>query len=110
MALAKAQEEQYFDEVYDNISRLYSCAENLISVVEKSEVADSERFLEIMEPLILQIETSTNQVASDFAEIVEKGELPSNAMKRRVNTSLREILQKVAEYRTMVESIEVEDE
>lgn len=110
MALVKENEEQYFDEVYDNISNLYSRAENLLTIVEKSKVADPEKFLHLLEPLIAQIESSTNQVASDFAEIVEKGELPSNAMKRRVNSSFREILQKVEEYRKIVESIEVDDE
>jgi hypothetical protein len=109
MALAQKQE-QYFDEVYENISRLYTRAENLLNVVESSNVANQEAFLQIMEPLIEQIEASTNIVAADFAEIIETGEMPTNAMKRRVNTALRDILQKVAEYRILVESIEVTDE
>ena len=109
MALAKT-EENFFDDVYDNIAKLYTRAENLIAIVENSEVADHEAFLSIMEPLITQIEESTNQVAGDFAEIIESGELPTNAMKRRVNSALREILQSVEKYRKMVKSIEVSDE
>lgn len=110
MAQAQEKQERYFDEVYDNISRLYARAENLLNVVETSNVSDIEKFLEIMEPLIEQIETSTNQVADDFADIIESGKLPTNAMKRRVNTALREILQKIEEYRKLVQSIEVTDE
>ena len=110
MALAQKNDEQYFDEVYDNISNLYGRAEKLLSLVENSEVADAEGFYSIMEPLVRQIEESANQVSTDFAAIVESGELPTNAMKRRVNSSLRLVLQKVEEYREMVESIEVDDE
>ena len=109
MAVAKTQE-NFFDDVFDNITKLYSRAENLISIVQNSKVNDHEKFMEIMEPLITQIEESTNQVASDFAEIIEKGELPTNAMKRRVNSSLRDILQSVEKYRKLVKSIEVSDE
>ena len=109
MALAK-KEENFFDEVYDNISKLYDRAENLLTIVQNSKVADHEAFLTIMEPLIAKIEDSTNQVAEDFAEIIETGKLPTNAMKRRVNSSLREILQSVEKYRTLVKSIEVTDE
>ena len=109
MAVAKTKE-NYFDDVYDNISKLYGRAENLLSIVQNSEVADHDAFLAVMEPLIAQIEESTNQVAQDFADIIETGEMPSLEAKKRVNNSLREILEAVDTYRKMVESIEVTDE
>ena len=112
MAIAQNQQnqEEFFEEVYCNIENLYNRAGNLLAIVENSNVNDPEAFLAVMEPLITQIEDSTNQVAQDFAEIIEKGELPTNAMKRRVNTALREILQSVDKYRILVKSIEVTDE
>ncbi|PIR32478.1 MAG: hypothetical protein COV36_04280 [Alphaproteobacteria bacterium CG11_big_fil_rev_8_21_14_0_20_44_7] len=102
MAVAEKSDEQYFDEVYDNIARLYDHAENLLNSAYHEDVEDHEKFLAEIEPIIQQIENSANSIAEDFSTIIEKGELPTNAMKRRVNSSLRKILLAIQEYRASI--------
>lgn len=101
---------QSFDEVYDNINSLYVRAENLLEIVKAAEPALQESLFALIEPLIAEIEQATNAVAEDFADTVEKGVLPTNAVKLRVNKNLRNILEKIEEYRGIIKQIEADDE
>lgn len=99
-----------FDEVYDNISRLYDNAEKLLELADHKSLLENEDYLKIyllkVENIIGQIEASANSLSEDFAATVESGEAPSNAMKRRVNSSLRKILLAIEEFKSEVEQVE----
>lgn len=91
-----------FDEVYANIVRLYDHAENLLNFTTHEDVQDHEAFLAEIEPVVKRIEESANTIADDFATIVERGELPNNAMKRRVSSAMRQVLLVINEYRNNI--------
>lgn len=92
-----------FDAVYDNISRLYDNAEKLLEMADHKALLENEEYLQAylskVENIVTQIENSANSLSEDFAATVESGEAPSNAMKRRVNTSLRKILLAINDFR-----------
>lgn len=105
--MSTAEKIDEFDEVYNSITKLYDHAENLLNATYHEEVEDPEAFLAEIEPVVARIEESANIIAEDFAKIIEKGELPTNAMKRRVNSALRQVLTTIGEYKkSMKENIE----
>ncbi len=96
---AVKNEETQFDEVYDQIVRLYDHAENILKLAYHESVTDHEQFLFEIDPLVKQIEESANQIAEDFSGLIERGEAPTNAMKVRVGAALRKVLLAIEEYR-----------
>lgn len=91
--------EEEFDEVYNNIERLYEHAENILNSAHDESVENPEEFLAAIEPIVSQIEESANSISRDFAYVVENDEKPDNAMKRRVNSSLRKILISIEDFK-----------
>lgn len=93
-----------FDDVYANIVRMYDHAENLLNATYHEDVEDHEAFMAEIEPIVTRIESSANIISQDLARLVEKNEAPDNAMKRRVNSALRQILLTIQEYRNSIKS------
>jgi len=100
------QIEEDFDAVYEKIAGLYDHAESILKTAYHGSVQDHEAFLAEIEPLVEQIEQSANIIADDFSAIIESGEEPSNAVKRRVNSSLRKILLQIENFRSRVTKLE----
>jgi len=102
MGAALKQQEQDFDAVADKIAKLYENAERLLEVATHESVVENEEFISRIETVVNQIEQSANTISQDFADVVEKGQEPTNAMKRRVSSALRKILLAVEEFRSEV--------
>ena len=102
MGAALKQTENEFDIVADKIAKLYDNAEKLLEVASHESVVEDDEFIARIEAVVNQIEESANTVSKDFADVVEKGQEPTNAMKRRVSSALRKILLAVEEFRSEV--------
>ena len=101
-----ADPDKDFDLVYDKIASLYDHAENILKTAYHDSIRDHEKFLSDIEPLVQQIEESANTIASDFSDIIESGEEPTNAVKIRVNSSLRKILLQIDDFRAKIKQLE----
>ncbi len=100
-AVQKSDTEQ-FDEVFNNIAKLYDHAENILKTAYHESITDHDQFVEEIEGLVKQIEESANTLAEDFSRVIESGKEPTNAMKVRVSSALRKVLLCIDEYRQRV--------
>jgi hypothetical protein len=97
-----------FESKYNDITRLYDFAEELVSTVESQFVADPTLQLEIVEPLIRDIGEATDVLAEEFIFVAEgvKGKGKNNkANKSRIEGSLRRILAAIGDYNARVKSV-----
>lgn len=92
---------------YNEITKLYDYAEELVSTVESELVADSEAQLEIVEPLIHEIGDAADILASEFIHIAEsrKHKTQCKASKSHIEGSLRKIFAAVTDYNLRVRNI-----
>jgi len=88
-----------FDEVFNNIAKLYDHAEGIIKIAYDDAIVNKEHFLVGLEALVAQIEESANILAEDVSKVVETGMEPTNVMKMRVTNAMRKILNSVDEFR-----------
>jgi hypothetical protein len=102
MNAAMKKPEEQFDEVFANIAKLYDHAENILKIAYHESIIDQDKFLNEIDDLVKQIEESANIIAEDFGTTVESGEEPTNAMKLRVSTALRKVLNSIDDYKKLV--------
>jgi hypothetical protein len=93
-----------FEAKYQEITRLYDFAEELVSTVESEFVKDPEMQLEIVEPLVNELSDATDVLAEEFLFIAEskKYDTPGKASKAHIEASLRKIFAAIADYQSRV--------
>lgn len=96
-----------FEAKYNEITKLYDYAEELVATVESPLVANSARQLEIIEPLIHELGEATDVLAEEFIYIAEskQNKGTSKASKHRIEASLRRIFAAVSDYQLRVRDI-----
>lgn len=89
------------EEAYNNIMKFYDYAEELIDTVESKEVDPNEQ-LEIVEPLVLEIEESTEVLAEEYRNFVRHGgkKKPNLLSRKRIETALRNLFLAVQSCRS----------
>src|SRR4051812_37971919 len=89
-----------FENKYEEITKLYDFAEELVSTVESEFVKDADAQLAIVEPLINELSDATDILAEEFLFIAEskKYKTPGKASKTHIEASLRKIFVAVNDY------------
>lgn len=107
MAAHKHTSMPEFEAKYNEITKLYDFAEELVATVESPLVRDSGRQLEIVEPLIHEIGEATDVLAEEFILLAEghQNKNTGKASKHRIEASLRRIFVAIAEYQLRVRDI-----
>jgi len=93
-----------FETKYQEITKLYDYAEELVSTVESHFVKDPTAQLEIVEPLINEISDATDVLAEEFLFIAEskKYKTAGKASKAHIEAALRKIFVAVNDYQMRV--------
>ncbi|MDE3038225.1 MAG: hypothetical protein KGJ21_07240, partial [Pseudomonadota bacterium] len=96
-----------FKAQYEEITRLYDYAEDLVATVESPMVGDSGRQLEIVEPLIHEIGEAADALAEEFIFIAESKRYKGagKVSKHRIEASLRRIFAAISDYQLRVHDI-----
>jgi len=92
---------------YDDVTKLYDFAEELVSTVESEFVKDPALQLEIVEPLINELSEATDVLSEELIYIAEgkKYKTSGKANKTRVEASFRRIFAAINDYHTRVKQI-----
>lgn len=98
---------QSFESHYQEITKLYDYAEELLATVESDFVKDAAAQLEIVEPLINEIGDATDVLAEEFLLIAEskKYKSQSKASKIHIESSLRKIFAALNDYNARVRNV-----
>lgn len=86
------------EKYYREVTSLYDMAEELASTVESEFTKDPEAQLVLVEPVITQIADSTDMLAEEFVNVLEKPSRVKSA-KSRVEGALRKIFMALEAYR-----------
>jgi len=77
--------------IYNKIIGFYDFAEELVDTVENPKVKDPISQLEFVEPLVKQIEDSTDVLAEEYREFIKTGKKPGFLVRRKIAKSLKSI-------------------
>jgi len=93
-----------FEVKYQEITKLYDFAEELVATVESGFVKDPNAQLEIVEPLINDLSDATDVLAEEFLFIAEskKYKTAGKASKSHIEGSLRKIFAALSDYQARV--------
>jgi len=111
MAMALPKKHEYSMEEcetkYNEITKLYDYAEELVSTVESELVNDPSSQLEIVEPLINEIGDATDTLTQEFILIAEskKNKSQCKASKTQIEGALRKIFTAINDYNNRVRNI-----
>lgn len=96
-----------YETKYNEITRLYDYAEELVNTVESELVKNQEAQLEIVEPLINDIGDATDALTQEFMLIAEskKTKAQNKASKTQIEGALRKIFTAITEYNNRVRDI-----
>ncbi len=91
---------------YDNIAVLCDHAEELLSTVENSAIADPQTHLELVEPLVNEIADASDILSEEFLLIAEsKKTRTSKFSKKRIEAALRRIFMTLNEYNQNIKQL-----
>jgi hypothetical protein len=76
---------------YDNIVAFYDYAEKLIDAVEANQDISPDKQIVAIEPLISQIEESTEVLVEIYLRFVESGKQPASYEKQRAEKAMRKL-------------------
>lgn len=96
-----------YEAKYNEITKLYDYAEELVSTVESELVNNPAAQLEIVEPLINDIGDATDILTQEFILIAEshKNKSQNKASKKQIEGALRKIFGAINKYQTRVRNI-----
>lgn len=78
------------EDTYNEIMKFYDLAEELVDTIEDKRNPNPTHQLEVVEPLIEEIEQSTDVIAEEYRKFVKKGaQKPNLLSKKRIETALR---------------------
>jgi hypothetical protein len=97
----KKEIKDVLEKQYREITSMYDMAEELASTIESDFVQNPDAQLALVEPLITQIADSTDILAEEFINILEKPASKKSA-KNKVEAALRKMFQALEEYRNRV--------
>jgi hypothetical protein len=109
--MAKAVRQEYrmedLEQRYNEVTKLYDLAEEVLSTVESSLVSDPDGQLAMVEPLVNEVGDAVDVLAEEFMLIAEskKNKTQSRASKKNIEGSLRRIFVAIAEYQARVSSV-----
>ncbi len=92
---------------YNDITSLCDTAEELLSTVENSAIADPQAQLDLIEPLINEIADASDVLAEEFLLAAEskKNRGANKFSKKRIEAALRRIIVTMNEYHESAKSI-----
>ncbi len=96
--MVSIMKKEALEKYYREVTSLYDMAEELASTVESDFTKDPEAQLALVEPLIAQVADSTDVLAEEFVNVLEKPSRVKSA-KNRVESALRKIFMALEEYR-----------
>ena len=93
-----------FESKYQEITKLYDYAEELVSTVESQFVKDPAAQLQVVEPLINELSDATDVLTEEFLFIAEskRYKTPGKVSKAHIESSLRKIFAALADYQARV--------
>jgi len=109
--MAAIQKKDYsmeeFETRYQEITKLYDYAEELVATVESPLVNDAQKQLDIVEPLISEIGDATDILTREFLYIAEgkKYKTQSKASKAHIEGALRKIFAALNDYSAHVRDV-----
>ena len=92
---------------YNEVTRLYDMAEEILSTVESRLVGNPEEQLEIVEPLVNEVGDAVDVLAEEFMHIAEskRNKTPTKASKVQIEGALRRIFVAINEYQARVTNV-----
>lgn len=87
MSISKEQHEN----TYSSILKFYDFAEKLVSTVENEMVNDPAMQLDIIEPLVEQLEEATDVLSEEYRNFVRTGKEPGVFAKKRIEKAMGKI-------------------
>ena len=82
---------QKHEETYNAIISFYNLAENLIDSVESQDVTDHVSQLDFIEPIVKQLEESTDILSEEYRNFVETGKKPSFLVKKKIENAIKNL-------------------
>lgn len=89
-------------QIYDQILAFYDLAEQLIHTVEHALVKDPEMQLDLIEPIVLQIEEGTDVLAEEYRLFVQEGQTPGAFAHKRIERALAQIFGAIESYQKLI--------
>ena len=89
-------------QIYDQILAFYDIAEQLIHTVEHARVKDPEMQLDLIEPIVLQIEEGTDVLAEEYRLFVQEGNTPGAFTNKRIERALAQIFGAIETYQRLL--------
>lgn len=80
-----------YKDAYQDIMGFYRYAERLVDTVDDPATDNPEEQLEVVEPLIEEIEGSTEVIANEFRQFIKEGQPLGVLSQKRIETALRNI-------------------
>lgn len=109
--MAAAKKKDYsmeaFEAKYQEITKLYDYAEELVGTIESEFTTDPEKQMSIVEPLIAEIGDAADILTEEFLFIAEskKYQTASKASKARIEGSLRKVFVALNDYQNRVRDV-----
>lgn len=76
---------------YEELLHLYDMAEKLLESVEHDSVSDPNLHLDIIEPVIEQIEEAANYLTEEYCNFVLTGQSPDVYNKKKIELCLKHL-------------------
>ncbi|NBX03687.1 MAG: hypothetical protein EBR02_06470 [Alphaproteobacteria bacterium] len=108
--MAKTAQKEYsmedLEQRYNEVTKLYDLAEEVLSTVESSLVSDPEQQLAMVEPLVNEVGDAVDVLAEEFLLIAEskKNKTSTRASKKNIEGALRRVFVAIADYQARVSS------
>lgn len=92
---------------YHEVTAFFDLAEQLVGTVEDPNVADAEKQLIVVEPLISEISEAADILSEEFILIAEatRNRGTNKASKKRIESTLRRIYSAIHEYQRRVREV-----
>jgi hypothetical protein len=80
------------EEAYNNILGFYNLAEQLIDSVQHPDIHDKVSYLDFIEPIVEQLEVSTDILSEEYRNFVATGKKPGFLTKIKIEKALNNIV------------------
>jgi hypothetical protein len=90
---------------YDDLIAFYDYAEKLIDAVEMNQTKNPEEQVRILEPLIEQIEESTETLVEIYMRFVETGKQPPSYERQRAEKAIRRLFLMIERCRQQAQKV-----
>jgi len=79
------------EETYNNILGFYDLAEQIIDSVQHPDIQDKVSYLDVVEPIVQQLEGATDILSEEYRNFVATGKKPGFLMKIKTEKALNSI-------------------